>query len=244
MSYDLLLSRIQERLTATGMSERKACITAGVGLNTIRHIRSRGHAPKPANLQKLAVALGVNPSYFLDVAAGNSELDPPPQKADALPVNTVFVKGTVQAGLWQEALEWPASDWRAINIPTDSRFAGAERFGLLVSGESMNRIYPDGSIAIAVRLDAIGRMPRSGERVVAIKRSNSGSGVEATIKRFEETADGRKILWPESYNPDFQVPIVLDDIASNISFDGHDADHACTLDLEIVAIIIGSYRPE
>lgn len=243
MSYDLLLTRLKERLDATGMSERKACITAGVGLNMIRHIRVRGHAPKPANLQKLAVALGVSPSYFLDAAAGDEPLRSNfSQEAEEIPVGTVFVKGAVQAGLWQEALEWPAGDWKAINVPADERFAGMERFGLLVRGTSMNRVYPEGSIAIAVRTDCLGRTPRTGERVVVLKRGESG--LEATIKKYEETPDGRRILWPESFDPAFQTPVILDDVAQSLSRDGHDADHACGLDLEVIAIIVGSYRPE
>ncbi|MBM3096889.1 helix-turn-helix transcriptional regulator [Gluconobacter cerinus] len=243
MSYELLLARIKERLDATGMSERKACITAGVGLNTIRHMRARGHAPKPANLQKLAVALGVNPSYFLDVAAGDASMKSfKPSENQEVPVSTVFVKGAVQAGLWQEALEWSAEDWKAINVPADDRYLGVERFGLLVRGSSMNRVYPEGSIAIAVRTDCIGRMPRSGERVVVLKRGESG--LEATIKKYEEAADGRRILWPESYDPAFQTPVILDDVAQAISQDGHDADHGCALDLEVIAIVVGSYRPE
>ena len=243
MSYDLLLARIKERLDATGMSERKACITADVGLNTIRHIRARGHAPKPANLQKLAVALGVSPSYFLDAAAGDDPIQrDAPQEAQEIPVGTVFVKGAVQAGLWQDALEWPAGDWKAINVPADGRFAGMERFGLLVRGTSMNRVYPEGSIAIAVRTDCLGRTPRTGERVVVLKRGESG--LEATIKKYEEAPDGRRILWPESFDPAFQTPLILDDVAQALSSDGHDADHASGLDLEVIAVIVGSYRPE
>ncbi|GAP24010.1 hypothetical protein GLF_0892 [Gluconobacter frateurii NBRC 101659] len=243
MSYELLLARIDERLKATGMSERKACITADVGLNTIRHIRKRGHAPKPINLQKLAVALGVNPSYFLDAAAGSEPVQSAQSsEAQEIPVGTVFVKGAVQAGLWQDALDWPAEDWRAINVPADNRFIGVERFGLLVRGSSMNRVYPEGSIAIAVRTDCIGRMPRTGERVVVVKRGESG--LEATIKKYEETAEGRRILWPESYDPAFQAPLILDDVALALPRDGHDADHASALDLEIIAIVVGSYRPE
>lgn len=242
MSYDLLLSRIKERLEALGLSERKACLQADVGINTIRHIRVRGHAPKPAALAKLAAALGVPASYFLDVAGGQPDAAPRAQSIAA--VSTVYVKGAVQAGVWQEALEWSPAEWQPVYVPEDERYRDVDKFGLLVRGTSMNKVYPEGSIIIAVRLDDLGRMPRSGERVVVLKRMDKDSGMEATIKRYEVDAEGRNILWPESYDPLYQTPIILDDIANNISNDGRDADHACCQDLNVCAIVIGSYRPE
>lgn len=68
MAYELLLSRIDAGLQAKRLSERKACLLAGVGINTIRHIRVRGHAPKADNLAKLAPVLGYPASYLLDAA--------------------------------------------------------------------------------------------------------------------------------------------------------------------------------
>ena len=39
MSQDLLLQRIEARLKATGLSERKACLKAGLKVDAIRTIR-------------------------------------------------------------------------------------------------------------------------------------------------------------------------------------------------------------
>lgn len=243
MSYDLLLSRIKERLDALGLSERKACLKADVGINTIRHIRVRGHAPKPTALSKLAVALGVPPSYFLD-AAGAQDVEASEKTSPIAAINTVYVKGMVQAGLWQEALEWSPAEWQPVYVPADERYKNIDKFGLLVHGDSMNKVYPEGSIVIAVRLSDLGRMPRSGERVVVLKRMNGCSNMEATVKRYEVDKDGRSILWPESYDPLYQTPIILNDVADNISTDGLDADHGCHQDIDICAVVIGSYRPE
>lgn len=250
MSYELLLTRIKERLDALGLSERKACLMADVGLNTIRHIRVRGHAPKPENLAKLAKALEVPASYFLEAAvetkvSGADSADNQAAGRTHIGIETVFVKGYVQAGTWQEALEWPTSDWKPVYIPHDNRYPESRPFALEVRGTSMDKIYPDGSVIIAVTLDDLGRMPRSGERVVVLKRAGDGSGyMEATVKKYQIDSAGRHILWPESHDPLYQAPIILDEIAQSLGQCGHDADHAGCCDLAIHAIVIGSYRPE
>ncbi|MBS1020496.1 LexA family transcriptional regulator [Gluconobacter cerinus] len=241
MSYDLLMRRIKERLDALGMSERKACLTAGVGINTIRHIRVRGHAPKPENLHKLATTLGVPPSYFLEAAVDQAEAKENSLKPVAN-IETIYVKGFVQAGHMQEAIEWPASDWMPVYAPPDIRYPSIPRFGLQVRGDSMNRVYPDGSIVVAVKLDDLGRLPRTGERVVVLCRSKSGSNeMEATVKKYQIDQSGRHILWPESDDPLYQSPIILDDLAKE--HEGQSNDSACE-DVCIYALIVGSYRTE
>lgn len=247
MSYDLLISRIKERLDALKLSERKACIMADVGLNAIRHIRVRGHAPKAETLAKLADVLGVPAAYFLEAAAEggrNNDLRPKAAGMMPIPIEAVYVKGFVQAGAWQEALEWPAIDWKAVYAPSDSRYPGMERFALEVRGTSMDRVYPEGSVVIAIKLADLGREPQSGEHVIVLCRAESSGSMEATIKKYQVDSAGRHILWPESNDPFHQTPVVLNDIAQTRAGDGLDADHACCLDLEIYAVVIGSYRPE
>lgn len=245
MNYTLLLSRINERLNALGLSARKTCAMAGVGENTIRNIRA-GHAPKPANLHKLAKILGVPDSYFLEAAAQatREEVPPNPTKPTFSAVETVYVKGKVQAGLWQDALEWPISDWLSVYIPPDPRYPDVERFGLEVCGSSMNKIYPEGSIVIAVRLDDLGRSPRSGERVIVQRRAKNSSDMEATVKRYELTPDGQHILWPESYDPLYQTPIILNDIAEKMGVSSLSYGDSVCSEIKIEAVVVGSYRPE
>lgn len=245
MNYALLLSRINERMDALGLSARKTCAMAGVGENTIRNIRA-GHAPKPANLHKLAKTLGVPDSHFLEAAAQAKREGAPeePEKPHFSAVETVYVKGRVQAGLWQDALEWPVSDWLPVYIPADPRFPQIERFGLEVCGPSMNKVYPEGSIIIAVNLDDLGRCPRSGERVVIQCRAKNSSDMEATVKRYEVTQDGQHILWPESYDPLYQTPIILEDLAQDMGEHGLNAGNGACHDMKIIAVVVGSYRPE
>lgn len=250
MAYELLLTRISERLGALGLSERKACIMAEVGLNSIRHIRTRGHAPKPDTLIKLAAVLGVAPAYFLE-AAGE---DVPPAKKSRVMLGTVFVRGAVQAGVWREAIEWVGDEWYSLTVPTDDRYPGAERFGLEVRGTSMDRLYPEGTVVIVVRFGDIARIPKTGERVVVLRRSAETGEYEATLKEYQVDEQGRHILWPRSTAPEFQTPFVLSADRLPVS-QGHEsmpsdvwaddfAHAAGSPDVMIAGLVIGSFRPE
>ncbi|WP_395495591.1 LexA family transcriptional regulator [Acetobacter sp. KSO5] len=245
MKYKTLVDRIETALRDSGMSERKLCLTAGVGEHAIRNIR-KGHAPKADNLHKIAATLNLPDAFLLEAAA----LPTPRHQEKAIftesmsSLGMVYVKGFVQAGLWQEALEWPVVDWKPVYVPSDIRYQDTPRFALQVRGESMNKVYPEGSIVIAIRLWDIARPPKSGERVVVLRRSKSSNEMEATVKKYEISSNGEHILWPESTDPHFQTPIIMDEMATQYTGDGLDADHGSACDIEIYAIVIGSYRPE
>ncbi|AXC27584.1 MULTISPECIES: LexA family transcriptional regulator [Acetobacter] len=234
MAYELLLSRIADCLHRSELSETAACEAAGVGVNTIRHIRKRGHSPKIENLCKLAYFFGVPPAYFLEAAAVGGEAS----DGQMLQVQTVFVKGAVQAGRWKDAVEWAPTDWYPVYTPTNIRYPNVEKFGLLVRGDSMNKVYPDGSIVIAIKFSDIGSCPQIGQRVVVVRRSVDG--FEATVKKFDKDGKGRIILWPESFSPEYQQPIILDGAHKEV----YDGSSACAPDVSIEALVVGSYRSE
>lgn len=247
MAYELLLSRIDERLTALGLSERKAALMAGVGVNTIRHIRNRGHAPKPVNLAKLASVLKVPAAHLLEAAAESGSHNAAPNILAQVPV-----RGAIQAGVWREALEWPEQDWYAITTPIDDRYPGIERFGLVVCGASMDRLYPEGTIVLVVKFGDLMRTPNPGERVVVLRRDRRNGEYEATLKEFDIDARGRAVLWPRSNDPEFQSPIILggqiplsfgDEPMPAVAAAGslHDAGDP---DVMVAALVVGSYRPE
>jgi repressor LexA len=221
---DLLIKRISERMTVMRWSERQTMREAGVGEHALRNIE-KGHAPKPATLTKLAQALKVPPSYFL-LAASQEE-----GKPGTLRTETIFVRGAVQAGVWVEAIEWGPADWMEISAPVDPRLGkGVERFGLLLKGSSMNRIYPPGSILICARYYDLPRGPKTGDEVVVLRRSAQLGGFEATVKEYELDGQGRHVLWPRSYDPEFQTPIIIPGGEAPVaspsgSFDSADFDH-------------------
>lgn len=248
MAYETLLARIDERLKALGLSERKACIQAEIGINTIRHIRSRGHAPKPANLAKLATVLRVPQAYLLEAA---TEVDGVPS---AMQLSAIFVRGAVQAGAWREAIEWQPEDWYSVTVPADPRIPPTvQRHGLEVRGSSMDRMYPEGTIVIVVRYQDLGRSPQPGDKVVVLRRAATGE-FEATLKEYQVDKQGRHLLWPRSSDPEFQQPIILSGEALPLAngeepipptvFAEPQQHDAGEQDLVISGLVVGSYRPE
>lgn len=205
MAFETLLQRIDERLKALGISERKACLNANVHVDTIRRIRNRGQSPRPSTLSQLAEALGVPDSYFLEAAVDKIG---PAARADFIRLQRVHVKGFVQGGVWRDAIEWPIQDWYSLQVPSDDRFPGMERIALEVRGNSMDRLYPEGTIVVCVSYGDIGRGPKPGERVICLRRGSTGD-YEATIKEYQLDDRGRHVLWPRSSDPEFQQPIIL-----------------------------------
>lgn len=248
MGAMLLLSRIDERVKALRISERKALLNAGLDLATIRRIRSRNQVPSPQILAKLEAALQAPPGYLIEAVTERAA------PARRIELETVYVRGAVQAGVWREAIEWDPGEWFPVTVPVDRLRPGLRRFGLLVRGNSMNRLYPDGTVVIVVKFAELGRPPRTGDRVLVLRRSSSEDVFEATLKEYELDAQGRHVLWPRSSDPEFQTPIILsgrDAPVSNgdesvppttfASLLSHDAGEA---DLRISALVVGSYRPE
>jgi len=244
MAQEELLRRIGERLKAANLSERKALLRAGVGVDFIRDIRRRGHSPKLDKLAAFARAVDTPLSYFTDAT-----------EPDAVPgvalLSRVIVKAAVQAGVWREATEWPEDDWYSVTVPADERYPGMERFGLVVRGTSMDRLYPEGTIVLAVRFGDLGRTPNPGERVVVLRRDRRGE-FEATLKEFDVDVRGRILLWPRSSDPEFQSPIILggqipmsfgDEVMPTTAMAGN-LHEVGSSDVMIAALVVGSYREE
>ena len=142
----------------------------------------------------------------------------------------LFVKGEVAAGVWKEAWELPEDEWEMFTGRADVKASPAERFGLRVVGDSMNEIYPPGSVVECVRY--YGDAPiQSGKRVVVQREKLDGS-LETTVKELVRTPDGVEWLRPRSNNPAFHP------------FRGDEPDRPDIARVEIIAVVVGSYRPE
>lgn len=203
-----IIHLIDTQLAAQGLSERKACLNAGLGVDAIRTMR-RGHAPRITTLQKLAPVLGVSVETL--IAALPAEAGTP-QGASRSTMNLIVitVRGYVQAGRWREAIEWEPDSWYSITVPDKGKYPGIERFGLEVRGNSMNRLYPEGTTLICVRFYDIARPPQPGDKVICLRRDRYGE-FEATVKEYQRDDQGRHILWPRSDDPEHQTPIILSD---------------------------------
>ncbi|MFB9942799.1 LexA family protein [Gluconobacter oxydans] len=218
---------IEQMMKAQNTNPKRLAKEAGVGPTYVRDIiEGRSLDPKTGKLTQIATALGCK----LDDLLGKG--------SSITPVHTtqIEVRGDVQAGVWREAIEWPQADWYAITVPLDTAFAGLHRYGLLVKGDSMDKVFPDGSIAVVINLADLGRMPKTGEVVVAVHRSKTSDEFEATVKAVQVLESGEMILWPQSTNPDFATPLRIPAGACE-----HDAGMP---DVFIQALVVASYRPK
>lgn len=151
--------------------------------------------------------------------------------------NRVAIIGSVQAGVFRHSFsqDYPSE---SVSVAPDHRYPNLPRVGFRVRGDSMNLLYPEGTIVIAVRIGDLARAPKTGEKVIVIRRTNGDE--EATIKEIEVLEDGRVALWPRSTNPEFSAAITLPSMDGLLDL----PDDGCQLEYCIEGLIIQSIRPE
>ena len=142
-------------------------------------------------------------------------------------ISGVMVVGAVQAGQWNESAEWPQDSHYVVKI-VDDRYS--QTIGLEVRGDSMNKIYPEGTVLICRNFDAMNELPPVGKRVI-VRRRNENSLTESTVKLLIVDDEGRGVLVPESTNP------IYGPIPFKPSGDGDN-------DTEIAAVVVGAYIKE
>lgn len=143
---------------------------------------------------------------------------------EATPTTRIPVKGEVQAGYWVEAQELLAEEQYIVHYDLPEIYKGFPVFALKVRGQSINRILPDGSHAICIKLYDWNEQPIDGDYVV-VQQQNPQGLVEATIKRLRIDSDGVRWLWPASDSPEHQAPIRMNGTEDEV---------------EIWAIVIGA----
>lgn len=143
---------------------------------------------------------------------------------------TLYVRGPVQAGLWQEVWELPEVEWQSFTGRADVTAPIRDRFGVIVQGDSMNDLYPSGTILECVSFLG-GAEIASGRRVI-VERLRIDGEREVTVKELLRGDDGIEWLVPRSSNPAFQAPIRADDQDDDI------------VQVRVIGVVVGSYRPE
>lgn len=199
-----------------GLSQAKLAELIGVEQPTIQRWESGNRMPDLDSLRLLAKILGVTPGSLLD---GDALVSIGP---------TLFIKGEVAAGVWRSAAQWPEEDWQTFTGRSDVSAKVEHRFGLRLIGDSMDLLYPPGSIVECV--STFGHVEATPGRRVVIVRKNDRQEYEATVKELVEQ-DG--VLWavPRSTNLSHR-PINLSEPEPGI------------LETRIVAVVVASIRPE
>lgn len=209
MSEDAIspaVARIAERLTALGMSERAASLKAFGHPSAIRNMR-KGATKDPGihTLEKLAPVLEA-PVEWLAFGVGAAA-----SATRALPGQFYLpVMGEVQAGNWREhdgTIDHPVFD--PIPVPADPRWPAEAQYALITRGNSINRQAKDGDFLACVDAEATRYEAQNGDLVIVERTRFGGAMIERTAKRYYRRDDLYE-LWPDSDDPDFQNPIVVD----------------------------------
>lgn len=120
---------------------------------------------------------------------------------------TLRVRGRVKAGAFAEAVEIPEDEQDEVPAPIDPELQSLPLQPFIVDGDSVDLVYPDGTIVYVVPPHALGRgnVIRNGDMVL-VSRTDTNGLIEMTLKEY--TIDDKRVkLWPRSTNPAFQVPI-------------------------------------
>lgn len=238
MSNIELFNKISLILEEKGVSASKACVNAGLGVDFLRNLKRYSFRPKIENLQKLANYLEVDINIFIKII--DQDIKFTPNSLQPVEMKTVYIRGEVQAGQWKEATEWPREDWVPTYMPPNPFYEKMNPFALKVKGDSMNLMFPDGSIVVAVNYTELGRNPEDGECVVTIRRDPLTDCFEATLKIVQIRDDGSVLLWPRSNNPDFVKPIQLPRMTLNYQGNGQDGDTSSAPDIMIQSLVISA----
>ena len=208
--------RIARGLNQTELAERLAVTQATVSR------WERGSTPDADKLAKLAEMAGLSIEQFIrNMVEG---------ERDSGLLNRFSVKGAVQAGDWALAQEWPEEEWRTYSGGAHINAPDGKRYGLEVRGDSMNEVYPMGTILDCVSIFDLTDVA-NGQRVI-VERERLDGYVEATVKEYHRDEQGKEWLVPRSKNPGFQTPIDVANPGPDIA------------EIRVVARVVGSYRPE
>lgn len=137
-------------------------------------------------------------------------LSEPVRKSFAPESGPTRIIGAVEAGVFRDAFEIPIEDQDVLPIGSD-RY-GPNSFALEVRGDSMDKLFPAGSLLICRPFDPESEPLPDQKLVVAMRRDARTDSVEATVKRLVKLVSGENyVLLPESHNP-IHAPLPLEDL--------------------------------
>lgn len=157
--------------------------------------------------------------------------------APGLPVATgpvvpefLTVRYEVGAGLWRRVDDVQAF-FGTFPVAPDPAYAGVPQWLERVVGDSMDKEYRPGELVHVVDAAEIGYAPRPGDHVILQMSRAEGQEVERTVKEYQRGPKGEHQFWPRSTSARWQEPITV--------HPGLDQ----TFSVEVVGLVIGSYRP-
>lgn len=213
----VLRARLAEVMEKKGIKPTTLSLSVSKSPTLVRDLMEKTTDTKVSTLFRLANELGVSVTDLITPDAEPMPMGP-----------ALFLRGEVAAGLWKEAAEWPQDDWETVTGTPNHPVSADHRFFLRVRGDSMDQIYPEGTLLECATLIG-GAVAEPGKRVIVV-RKRKDQMYEATVKELVEI-EGALWLRPRSSNPKHSSFLLTqkDDEIEEIS---------------ISAVVISSVRPE
>ncbi|NTW95550.1 MAG: helix-turn-helix domain-containing protein [Erysipelotrichaceae bacterium] len=190
--------RLQVALSIRKIKAAELATRTGLSQSLISQYLNGKFDAKNDKICAIASALNVSESWL---AGFTNELDPWEDDKSMVPLkvmtNKITAYGRIPVGIPFEAIQDLLEE---VEIPSWL----AEKkglFGLKVVGDSMNKVLPDGSIAVLQKTDTL----NNGEIGAILV-----NGFDATLKKFYQLTDSI-VLEPLSYNPDNKTLIYTDE---------------------------------
>ena len=195
--------RIKEIREGYNLSQAQLAIKLSVSPSTVAHWELGDRNPTIEMLNKIVDKFDVTLDYLVGkTTVPNGEVI---TKLNAMSA-TVPVYGRIPAGLPFEAIEDRLDD---VYIPDFLLKKKDRLFGLVIEGDSMSKILPNGSIGVFLKQDTL----ENGEIGAILV-----NGYDATVKKFYRLTDS-VLLEPVSYNEEHK-PIIIKDNSDPVSILG------------------------
>ncbi len=175
---------------------------------TIHYWETGRNEPRMGRVEEIAKKFDIKVSELIGKNAIDASLPPDAITRITASNYKIPVYGSISAGIPLEAIE----NLTETSVPEHVILKHGEDklFGLLVRGDSMNKIVHDGHYAILCKTDRV----ESGEVAAVIV-----NGYDATLKRVI-LLDRGVLLEPSSYNPEHTPKMYLDEEAKDIKVIG------------------------
>lgn len=117
--------------------------------------------------------------------------------------------GSIAAGVWKESLEYAEASHTYFTGRDNVQSPLRDRFGLRVEGDSMDLLFPPGTILECVNF--WGDRDIANNQPVIVQRRRSDGTLETTVKEYVRDKERIEWLVPRSRNPAFQALFRCDD---------------------------------
>lgn len=187
--------RLRTAVDEKGWTIKELSKRSGVSYDSVnKYLRGEVAQPRGKTLDKIADALQTSSLYLKE------GLHPGPRVG----LSQTPVRGEVAAGVWLEvrAIDDDPIDWLPFNPAPE--FPDGSIYSLIVRGDSVDRVAPDGSTLVVVDLGLSGVSLKDGDLAIVERRMHQDGLREVTAKRVRQI-DGELHLIPESNNPKWQT---------------------------------------